>query len=99
MKTTVEIYRVINIIRMNRETDEYNSSSDKKVSDIRHLIEVYENSLKDRDLFDEKLLYEKAVEYLDKIKDAKELHFLFNVDKWSDGHRFRYGKQCTVTCK
>ena len=82
MKTTAEIYRIINIIRMNRETDEYNSSSDKKVSDIRHLIEVYENSLKDRDLLDEKLLYEKAVEYLDKINDAKELQFLLT---WTNG--------------
>ena len=45
------------------------------------VIEVYENSLKDRDLLDEKLLYEKAVEYLAKINDAKELHFLLTWTK------------------
>lgn len=72
-----EVLRIINIFRNNKTTDYFDNCDDKKALYIKKIIELYEEKLIENGVFDEALLFNKAIKYAQK-KDKIVYCFFFN---------------------
>lgn len=96
LTTVRDILNCINELRQNDLTDDYGSDGGAKVTEIKEIIAVYEDTLNERELYDTSRLYSKSIEILEGIADQKELSLylpylskgavLGNLisNKWSD---------------
>ncbi|MCR5025464.1 MAG: PD-(D/E)XK nuclease family protein [Lachnospiraceae bacterium] len=71
LRTAEEILSVMKQIRMNRTTQEFDGSTDSKVVEIKGIIRDYEERLKSKDELDEPLLFRKALDILNTLKQRQ----------------------------
>lgn len=88
---SAEIFRIINIIRMNNVTEQYSKCTDKNISDLKTLINLYEQELQNLNAYDYCTLLRKASEAVvpdahisyglidDKEYSAPELEFINKI--------------------
>ena len=58
--SSVEVLRVLNLIRENTPTAEYENSQSARIAGLKQLIKYYEQALKDMGYIDKAILLEKA---------------------------------------
>ena len=87
--SAAEILRVVKNLRANNKTSKYDNSTDSVISDLKHLISLYEKSLKDHGYIDDVMLINIANDILIRLKDngdsGKKLSFILPWCKYHTG--------------
>lgn len=64
-ETVQEIWQILSLLRMGAKTIKYEESKDIKITQIKELIESYEDRLQNLEIYDVPLLYKRAIEILE----------------------------------
>lgn len=85
-KTCIEILNNINLIRLNKATDEYEKTKEKKILEIKELVKLYERKLEENELYDETRILTEATELYKKDKSLFDINLeyyqiLFNEEQ------------------
>ncbi len=73
IRTSEEVLRILNQLRMNELKAEFRDTEDRRAKDLREMMAEYEKKLAERDLYDNPRLLKRGIEILEAIEEKTDV--------------------------